>query len=68
MVLKQDRVNDIRKKQAEKFGANYASAEATAFEIKKDGTILRFLSTAGTEDEFKIFDPIFQKMMSSLKF
>lgn len=38
------------------------------FEINKDGTILRFLSTAGTEAEFKIFDPIFQKMISSLKF
>ena len=38
------------------------------YEINKDGTILSFLSTAQTEDEFKIFDPIFQKMISSLKF
>jgi len=38
------------------------------YEINKDGTILRFLSTAGTEDEYRIFDLIFQKMISSLKF
>ena len=38
------------------------------YEINKDNTIIRFLATAQTENEFKIFDPIFQKMMSSLKF
>ena len=38
------------------------------YEINKDGTVLKFLATAQTEDEFKIFDPIFQKMISSLKF
>ena len=38
------------------------------YEINKDDTILRFLSTAQDEAEFKIFDPIFQKMISSLKF
>ena len=38
------------------------------YEINKDGTVIRFLTTAQTESEYKIFDPIFEKMISSIKF
>ncbi len=38
------------------------------YEIKKGDAIMKFSSITETEDEHKNFDPIFQKIISSLKF
>lgn len=38
------------------------------YEIKKDETILEFISTDQTKEAQQIFDPIFQQIISSIKF
>lgn len=38
------------------------------YEIKKDNTILEFISTEETKETQQIFDPTFQQMISSIKF
>ncbi|MEK9146735.1 MAG: hypothetical protein AAB639_00890 [Patescibacteria group bacterium] len=38
------------------------------YAIAKDGTILKFTASAGTEEELKVYEKLFQQMIQSFKF
>lgn len=38
------------------------------YAIAKDGTILKFIASAGTEEELKVYEKLFQQMIQSFKF